>query len=104
MASRTDVQDRALLVDGEWITTGDWVDVSSPYTRTIVGRVARGGRREAERAVGAAARALESPLAAHERAEILTTVAALIDLHREEIAQTICSEAGKPINAARVEA
>jgi acyl-CoA reductase-like NAD-dependent aldehyde dehydrogenase len=104
MAARTDRQDRALLIDGEWVTTGAWIEVTSPYSGDVVGRVARGGRPEAERAVDAAARALESPLAAHERAEILTTVAALIDLHREEIAQTICNEAGKPIKAARVEA
>ena len=104
MAARTDVQDRALLIDGAWVTTGDWIDVTSPYSGDVVGRVARGGRAEAERAVDAAARALESPLGAHERAEILSTVAALIDLHREEIAQTICNEAGKPIKTARVEA
>jgi acyl-CoA reductase-like NAD-dependent aldehyde dehydrogenase len=104
MAAGTDVQDRALLIGGEWVTTGDWIDVTSPYSGDVVGRVARGGRSEAERAVDAAARALESPLGAHERAEILGTVAALIDLHREEIAQTICNEAGKPIKTARVEA
>src|SRR3954449_5156321 len=104
MASRTDAHERALLINGEWVTTGEWIDVVSPYTGKTVGRVARGGRAEAERAVDAAARALESPLAAHERAEILSTVAALIDLHREEIAQTICNEAGKPIKTARVEA
>jgi acyl-CoA reductase-like NAD-dependent aldehyde dehydrogenase len=104
MASRTDAHERALLIDGEWITTGEWIDVTSPYSGKTVGRVARGGRAEAERAVDAAARALESPLAAHERAEILSTVAALVDLHREEIAHTICNEAGKPLKTARAEA
>jgi len=104
MVARTEAQDRALLIGGEWVTTGEWLDVTSPYSGKTAGRVARGGRAEAERAVDAAARALESPLDAHERAEILSTVAALIDLHREEIAQTICSEAGKPIKTARVEA
>jgi acyl-CoA reductase-like NAD-dependent aldehyde dehydrogenase len=104
MTAPADVHERSLLIDGEWVATGEWLDVTSPYSGTVVGRVARGGRREAERAVEAAARALESPLPAHERAEILTTVAALIDLHREEIARTICAEAGKPIKTARVEA
>ncbi len=104
MAARTDAHDRALLIDGDWVTTGDWVDVASPYSGKTVGRAARGGRAEAERAVEAAARALESPLEAHERAEILSTVASLIDLHREDIAQTICNEAGKPIKTARIEA
>jgi acyl-CoA reductase-like NAD-dependent aldehyde dehydrogenase len=96
--------DRALLVDGEWLTTSDWIEVRSPFSGDVVGRVARAGRAEAERAVDAAARALESPLAAHERAEILTTIAALVDTRREEIARTICAEAGKPLKAARTEA
>src|SRR3954462_6911249 len=104
MASRTDAHERALLIDGEWVTTGDWIDVTSPYSGKTVGRVARGGRAEAERAGEAAAPARESPLAAKERAETLPRVAARIAPHREEIAQTICNEGGKPIKTARVEA
>jgi len=50
MASRTDAHERALLIDGEWVTTGEWIDVVSPYTGKTVGRVARGGRAEAEAA------------------------------------------------------
>jgi len=48
MASRTDAHERALLIDGEWVTTGEWIDVASPYSGKTVGRVARGGRAEAE--------------------------------------------------------
>jgi acyl-CoA reductase-like NAD-dependent aldehyde dehydrogenase len=96
--------EHALLIAGEWLTTGDWLEVRSPYSGDVVGRVARGGRAEAERAVDAAASAIASPLAAHERAEILATIAALIDTRREEIARTICAEAGKPLKAARTEA
>ena len=48
--------------------------------------------------------ALESPLPAHKRAEILVKVAGLIGRRHEEVARTICEEAGKPIKTARVEA
>src|SRR3954452_2824432 len=96
--------ERSLLIDGEWVETGAWVDVRSPYSGEIVGRVAKGGRAEAERAVDAASRALESPLPAHKRAEILVKVAGLIGRRHEEVARTICEEAGKPIKTARVEA
>jgi acyl-CoA reductase-like NAD-dependent aldehyde dehydrogenase len=96
--------ERKLLVDGEWIETGDWVDVRSPYSGEVVGRVAKGGADEARRAVDAAARALESPLPAHRRAEILVKVAGLIGRRHEEVARTICEEAGKPLKTARVEA
>jgi acyl-CoA reductase-like NAD-dependent aldehyde dehydrogenase len=96
--------ERKLLIDGEWVETGDWVEVRSPYSGELVGRVAKGGAAEARRAVDAAAAALESPLPAHKRAEILVKVAGLIGRRHEEVARTICEEAGKPIKTARVEA
>src|SRR5947207_11423040 len=96
--------ERKLLIGGEWIETGDWLDVRSPYSREVVGRVARGGAEEARRAVDAAERALAEPLAAHKRAEILVKVAGLIGRRHEEVARTISDESGKPIKAARVEA
>jgi acyl-CoA reductase-like NAD-dependent aldehyde dehydrogenase len=100
----TATTERSLLIDGEWVGTGAWVEVRSPYSGEIVGRVAKGGRAEAQRAVGAASRALESPLPAHKRAEILVRVAGLIGRRHEDVARTICEEAGKPIKTARVEA
>jgi acyl-CoA reductase-like NAD-dependent aldehyde dehydrogenase len=99
----TTAAERKLLVNGEWIETGDWLDVLSPYDGSPVGRVAKGGAVEAQRAVDAAARAMEDPLVAHERAAILDRTAHLVDERSEEIARTISSEAGKPMKAARVE-
>jgi acyl-CoA reductase-like NAD-dependent aldehyde dehydrogenase len=96
--------ERRLLIDGEWVDTGNWLDVTSPYSGDVVGRVARGGADEGRRAVDAAARALESPLPAHKRAEILVKVAGMIGKRHEELARTISDEAGKPIKTARVEA
>src|SRR6476659_8809485 len=96
--------ERTLLINAEWIETGTWVDVRSPYSDEVVGRVAKGGAAEARRALDAAARALESPLPAHKRAEILVRVAGLIGRRHEEVARTIRDEAGKPIKTARVEA
>jgi acyl-CoA reductase-like NAD-dependent aldehyde dehydrogenase len=96
--------ERKLLIDGEWVETGDWLEVRSPYSGEIVGRVAKGGAQETRRAVDAAAHALETPLPAHKRAEILVKVAGLIGRRHEEVARTISDEAGKPIKTARVEA
>jgi acyl-CoA reductase-like NAD-dependent aldehyde dehydrogenase len=89
--------ERKLLIDGEWVETGDWIDVRSPYSGEVVGRVAKGGADEARRA-------LEKPLPAHMRAVILVKVAELIGRRHEEVARTIIEEAGKPIKTARVEA
>ena len=96
--------ERKLLVAGEWIETGDWIDVHSPYSDEVVGRVAKAGAGETRRAIDAAEAALREPLPAHKRAEILVKVAGAIGRRHEEIAQTISAEAGKPLKAARVEA
>jgi acyl-CoA reductase-like NAD-dependent aldehyde dehydrogenase len=80
------------------------IEVRSPYSGDVVGTVPPSSAEDARRAVDAAAKALESPLPAHERAAILDCVAALLRDRQEEMAQTICAEAGKPIKTARVEA
>ena len=97
-------RERKLLLDGEWVETGEWHDVRSPYSREVVGRVARAGAAETKQAIDAAARAMSEPLAAHARAEVLDRTGDLITERQEEIARTICDEAGKPIKTARVEA
>jgi acyl-CoA reductase-like NAD-dependent aldehyde dehydrogenase len=95
---------RSLLIDGEWVETGEWLEVRSPYSGDVVARVAKGGADETRRALDAAERALAHPLPAHKRAEILVKVAGLIGKRHEEVARTISDEAGKPIKTARVEA
>ncbi len=96
--------DRALLVGSERVTTGEWIDVLSPYSGERVGRVARGGAAETRRALDAAAAALDEPLPAHRRAAILDECARLLEARRDEAAALICAEAGKPLKTARVEA
>src|SRR6187397_2740202 len=96
--------EKRLLIAGEWVETGDWVEVRSPYSGDVVGRVAKAGTAEARRAVDAAEAAMREPLPAHKRAEILVRVAGQLGRRHEEVAQTIAAEAGKPLKAARVEA
>ena len=96
--------ERKLLVGGEWIETGEWVEIRSPYSGDVIGRVAKAGTDVVRRAVAAAEEAMREPLPAHARAEILVRVAGYLGKRHEEAAQTICAEAGKPLKAARVEA
>jgi acyl-CoA reductase-like NAD-dependent aldehyde dehydrogenase len=100
----TTVADRKLFVAGDWIETGDWIEVRSPYSGEVVDRVAKGGAEETRRAIDAAEQALHDPLPAHKRAEILVKVVAGIARRHDEIARQISDEAGKPLKAARVEA
>jgi acyl-CoA reductase-like NAD-dependent aldehyde dehydrogenase len=80
------------------------IEVRSPYSGNVVGQAPKSGADDARRAIDAAAKALESPLPAHKRAEILVKTAGLIGRRHEEVARTISEEAGKPIKTARVEA
>jgi acyl-CoA reductase-like NAD-dependent aldehyde dehydrogenase len=96
--------EQKLLIDGEWVETGEWQVVRSPYSGEVVGRVAKAGADETRRAVDAAAAAMEEPLPAHKRAEILVRVAGALGRRHDEVARLISDEAGKPMKAARVEA
>ena len=95
--------ERKLLIGGEWVETRDWVEVRSPYSGDIVGRVAKAGAKEARAAIDAAERAMADPLPAHKRAEILVRVVSGIARRHDEIAAQIAAEAGKPLKAAKVE-
>src|SRR4051794_8369999 len=96
--------ERKLFVGGEWIETGDWIEVRSPYSGEVVGRVAKAGAAETKRAIDAAEQAMREPLPAHKRAEILVRVVSGLAKRHDEIARQISDEAGKPMKAARVEA
>ncbi|HEY7197950.1 MAG TPA: aldehyde dehydrogenase family protein [Gaiellaceae bacterium] len=100
----TTVTDRKLLVAGEWVETGEWQEVRSPYSGEVVARIAKADAGLTRRAVDAAAAAMAEPLPAHRRAEILDRTAELIAERRDDLARTISAEAGKPMKAARVEA
>jgi acyl-CoA reductase-like NAD-dependent aldehyde dehydrogenase len=96
--------ERKLLIGGEWVETGEWQDVRSPYSGDVVGRVPTAGADETRRAIDAAEAAMREPLPAHKRAEILVRVAGALGKRHDEVARLISDEAGKPMKAARVEA
>src|SRR5881296_71098 len=96
--------EKRLLIGGEWIETGEWLEIRSPYSGEVVGRIPKAGTAETQRAVDAAEAAMREPLPAHRRAEILVRVAGYLGKRHEEVARTISDEAAKPMKAARVEA
>jgi len=96
--------ERKLLIGGEWVETGEWLEVRSPFSGDVVGRVPKAGAADVRRAIDAAEAAMREPLPAHKRAEILVRVAGYLGRRHEEVARTISAEAGKPLKAAKVEA
>jgi len=97
-------RERRLLIGGDWVETESWIDVVSPYSGAVVGRVASAGAAHARAAVDAAEAAMRTPLPAFERAAILDRIAAALAARRDDAARIICDEAGKPLKTARVEA
>ena len=106
MATQTvQATDHKLLAAGEWIETGEWDEVKSPYDGSPVGRVAQGDEALVDRAVRAAQGSFESAdFPQHARAAVLERAAELVGERVEELALTIAAEAGKPIKTAAVEA
>ena len=97
--------DHELLASGEWMATGEWAEVKSPYDGSVVGRVAQGDASLVDRCVIGARAAFESGgFPQHQRAAVLDRAAELAGERTDELALTIAAEAGKPLKTARVEA
>jgi acyl-CoA reductase-like NAD-dependent aldehyde dehydrogenase len=88
---------RGMLIDGEWTTAAEGIDVIDKYTGEVIGTLTVASGADVARATQAAKKAFavygEYP--AHRRAKILTKTAELLHAHQEEIATIICREAGK---------
>lgn len=93
------------FVSGEWINTGNAVEVRSPFDSSLVAIVHRAGPGQIEAAIAGAAAAFQvtRKLPVWKRAEVLEQISAGIAARRDEFAQTIALEAGKPIRTARLE-
>lgn len=99
------VATRAFLLDGKWIDEGDHIEIRAPYDGSVVGSVFQGRREHVDTAIKAAVKAFGTTrrLPAFERQRVLRRVAESIAQRKEEFAQTLAQEAGKPIKAARSE-
>jgi succinate-semialdehyde dehydrogenase/glutarate-semialdehyde dehydrogenase len=100
-------KDTELYIDGVWqaAASGDTLSVINPATEEEIGRVAKAGRDDLDKALGAAERAFHvwrktSPL---ERSDILRRAAGLMRERSDEICQLMTLEQGKPLHEAAVE-
>jgi betaine-aldehyde dehydrogenase len=92
-----------LYIDGDWVSPAgtDTIDVISPSTEEVIGRVPDGTTADIDRAVAAARQAFDlgpwPRVSAGERADVMAKLSGLIQGRHEEYATTITSENGSPI-------
>ena len=92
-------------LNGDWVTHGRDVVVTSPYDHSVVAVVHEAERDDVEAAIESAVQAfaVTRKMSSYQRANILRKITAGIAARREDFARTICQEAGKPIKTARIE-
>ncbi|WP_017729454.1 NAD-dependent succinate-semialdehyde dehydrogenase [Halalkalibacterium ligniniphilum] len=88
-----------IYIDGKWLETEEMIEVVNPATNVAFATVPKGGAEEAVAAVDAAHRAFPewSQRPAHERSELLQNWFRLIDEHKQDIAEVMTREQGKPV-------
>ncbi len=94
-----------ILVGSEWRETPTRQAVTNPFTETPIAEVCLARPADVEEAVTLSLKAFSSLArsSSHTRATALQHLAGKLKEHKEDFAQTICLEAGKPITDARRE-
>lgn len=94
-----------MLIDGEWVETGKWIEVRNPYDNSLIDRVPEGTREDVNKAIHASQSGLikMAKVSGYERYEMLQGAAELIQEKLEDFARTISLESGKTIREARGE-
>ena len=96
---------KKMLVDGEWLETGEMFPLRSPYSGDLLADVATAGEDEIERSLAAAAAAFRKMrgVPRSQLAASLRSIASAIEARKDEFARTICLEAAKPMIYSRGE-
>ncbi|MFC7371736.1 NAD-dependent succinate-semialdehyde dehydrogenase [Fictibacillus iocasae] len=92
--------DKFLFINGEWTGKGlERIEVFNPADGSVVGSVAAGGKEETQEAISAASRAFSSwsRLSAYDRADYLMKLHDLMIEEKEELAEIMTKEMGKPL-------
>ena len=100
------MREHGVFLGGTWQAGSGAFLVHSPYDHREVARVARAGEGELRAALDAAdaAREAMAAMAPHRRAAVLEAASRAVLQRRDELAQVIVEEAGKPLSFARLEA
>ncbi len=97
--------EKKALIGGEWVDTGQWIDVVYPYTGEVIGRASLCGEEHVATAIERAKEGYReiSSLTAYQRYSILMRASSILEGRAEEFARTLVLEVGKTIKEARTE-
>ena len=103
--TRPDLLRDQTLIGGQWISTGETIEVRNPATDGLIAEVPNCGAAEAERAVAAASAAFPEWRARTpgERAVVLRRWFDLMNAHADDLARLMTAEQGKPLAEAEGE-
>jgi acyl-CoA reductase-like NAD-dependent aldehyde dehydrogenase len=91
---------------GKWVGTAEKLDVNNPYDGSVVDTVPRATAADVDAALGVLSLGAEKmrKMSAYDRGNMLRRAAEIMKRREEELARTICSEEGKILAEARLEA
>lgn len=94
-----------LWINGQWHDAEESYELASPYSGEVIANVAKASIQDVEKAIEGAQQAFQSfkKTTAYERAEILYKVVDIMRQRKEELAEILALEAGKPIAAGLAE-
>lgn len=95
----------SIHIRSEWIQRDDTIAVRNKYDGSVIDEVTKATTDDVRDAIDAANEAKETmeTMPAHERASILRETSRLIENRKDEFAEVMAKEAGKPIGTARGE-
>ncbi|MFJ7649695.1 aldehyde dehydrogenase family protein [Lysinibacillus sp. NPDC097279] len=90
-----------LWINGQWRDAKETYELKSPYNGKVIAKVAKASVSDVEQAIEGAQDAFLSfkKTTAYERAEILYKVVDIMRRRKDELAEILAQEAGKPISA-----
>lgn len=99
------MKETKLWINGQWHDAEESYELASPYSGEVIAHVAKASIQDVEKAIEGAQQAFQSfkKTTAYERAEILYKVVDMMRQRKEELAEILALEAGKPIVAGLAE-
>lgn len=95
------MKETKLWINGQWQDTEKSYELTSPYSGEVIAHIAKASIQDVERAIEGAQQAFQlfKKTTAYERAEILYKVVDIMRQRKDELAEILALEAGKPITA-----